>query len=354
MIARPNQLLEYWRLSLARSREGELSLVRQLLEMSALSLAHGLGPGYYHLAGLWRRKIPWRDKWAHLGGRAYTHRIAELNPKHYQKLSQNKFAEKAILEHLKVPCMPFAGYACGGHGRCRDGTPLSSGADFVRLLTKLNWPRICLKPIEGFSGKGFTPLEITWRDAKPCVQKLDDDMPLPADDYWETKVRPRLDRGVLLEAFLEQHEDYARFNPTSVNTLRLWVRQNRSGRAKVVLGYLRVGRAGSLVDNQSAGGIVVPVDLETGRLSAGQCGTWRREVFQAHPDHGAAFMGETLSHLTSAQELACECLELFPGLTFAGADVALSVDGPIMLELNAAPDRQGSAFVDIPSSRLLL
>lgn len=54
--------------------------------------------------------------------------------------------------------------------------------------------------------------------------------------------------------------------------------------------YLKVGRAGSVVDNGGAGGIIINIDKETGELVTDGV----REdntVYARHPDSGMPFKG---------------------------------------------------------------
>ncbi|MDB3935095.1 hypothetical protein N9383_00065 [Granulosicoccus sp.] len=321
--------------------------------MTVLLIGNGLGPGYYHLAGLWRRELSFSDKWNHLGGSAYNRAVNRLNPVSSRSFSQHKFVEKAILQQLHVPCMTFAGYISVDNGVDANGAPLRSAEDFRLLLLELAWTEICIKPVHGYGGKGFAALDILIVKRTVQVREMGTTTILSADDYWHSKIQPNRHQGLMLEAFIQQHPDYKRFNPSSVNTLRLWLRRFPDGRSSVCLGYLRVGRRGSLVDNQSSGGIVVPVDLTSGKLANGLCGTPQRREYATHPDHNAPLQDEYLSRLDEAQALALRCFNLFPGLNFVGVDVAMTTEGPVMVELNASPDRQGSAFVDKPSAPIL-
>ena len=62
--------------------------------------------------------------------------------------------------------------------------------------------------------------------------------------------------------------------------------------------------------------------------------------------------GASVVFLEEAKSLASVALDSFPGLGFAGVDVAIGPDGPMILELNVNPDRQGAAFVDIPTGEI--
>ena len=42
----------------------------------------------------------------------------------------------------------------------------------------------------------------------------------------------------------------------------------------------------------------------------------------------------------------------FQGLKFAGVDVAVGPGGPVIVELNVNPDREGAAFTDIPTKEV--
>jgi hypothetical protein len=156
------------------------------------------------------------------------------------------------------------------------------------------------------------------------------------------------DEPRVIEAYLDQHPAYAAFNPTSVNTMRIWVLR-RAGKTSARLGYLRIGRAGSLVDNHHAGGIVAPIDMETGRLSEGLDGNATRQTFSVHPDHGTRIEGTVLPMFAEARALAERCLTIFPYMNFAGMDVAMTPNGPAILEANVQPSRNGAAQVGIPT-----
>ena len=116
-----SRLAQYWSLTRKRAAEGHLSVTRQLLEMCALLLISGNGPGLYHLAGFWRRSVPFREKCAHLSAGGYRRRLRRLNPPEYRKITQNKLPEKGLLNLLGFPTPEFVGFLCPQIGRCHDG-----------------------------------------------------------------------------------------------------------------------------------------------------------------------------------------------------------------------------------------
>lgn len=71
----------------------------------------------------------------------------------------------------------------------------------------------------------------------------------------------------VLQLAIVQHPDIARFNPTSVNTLRIAVyRSWKNEEPHVLASIMRVGRSGEFVDNAHAGGMYVRLDVETGKV----------------------------------------------------------------------------------------
>ncbi|MGH0037135.1 MAG: sugar-transfer associated ATP-grasp domain-containing protein [Myxococcota bacterium] len=352
MADRWSRLRGYLQLYRLRESEGHLPAATQLLESLVLLVRFRIGPGFYQLAGLWRRSVSWRDKTAHLTKRAYEKRVDQLNPREYRKLSQNKVAEKAILQLHGLPTPRYLGHLDARTGMAFDGAPLRSAAQLAALLERLDDARVCFKPTEGFAGRGFRAVEVLRGPAGPSLRPLGEEAALSAEDFCR-EVGLELGGSFLVESYLVQHPDYAAFNPSSVNTLRLWTLQPLGGDPKVVLGYLRIGRQGSLVDNQCSGGIVAPVDLDTGLLRAALDGLPERREYPSHPDHGAAIEGQKACRLDEAVSLARHALGAFPKLRFAGFDIAMTGEGPAVIEMNVCPDLVGAAFADVPAARAL-
>lgn len=64
----------------------------------------------------------------------------------------------------------------------------------------------------------------------------------------------------LIQSFVQQHPFYAKFNPSSLNTMRVYTYRSVKDEAIHVLhAMLRVGKEGSLVDNMSGGGKAIGI-----------------------------------------------------------------------------------------------
>ena len=334
---------DFLRLAKKRQRDGHLSVLRQLLELSILLPVYGVGPGYYQMAGFWNRAARWTDKTGHVSAAAYRKLVDRLNPPPYQKLSQNKLGEKALLRLFGVPSSDLLGFYHALSGRGVNGAPLRSPAELSAFLAgHPPGSKICFKPVEGWGGRGFQVVEVVPRGDTACLRRIGEHALIDVADFCNVVLDTLHGGSSILERYLEQHPVTARFNPSSVNTLRLWVlRATASASPQVILCYLRIGRAGSLVDNHSSGGIVAPVDLETGEVHAAIDGLPERDVFPVHPDHGAPIEGQRIPFFAESLELARRSLLAFPFFRFAGVDLALTAQGPRVIELNPCPDREG-------------
>jgi len=343
----------YSKLSLQRHRGGHLPVWRQILEMLGLVLMTGNGPGFYHMAGLYRRSIPWNDKRQHLSAREFENRVRKLNPDYYKKISQNKLSEKGLLQLLGHPTPRFLGHLHPSFGKSHDGIPLQTEKDLANLLESEKFTRICFKLIEGWGGNSFEAVDVLKENGTYHFRRIRSGNVMPLDRFYQDMIKLDPPNGVLIEDYFVQHPILAAFNPESVNTCRIWVLASEKLKPRSVLGYLRIGRAGSLVDNQSSGGLVAPINLDTGKISSAIDGLPERREYPNHPDHGAPIEGQELPYWEQIKDLAESCLASFPKLGFAGLDIGVSPTGPAVLEMNVQPDREGAAFVGIPSGRIL-
>jgi len=335
---------DYFVVASEKARAGGLSVPRQILEMSALMLLRGIGPRYYHLARFWRPGIPFSTKLAHYSDGQYRRKVAELNPPSYQKISQHKVVEKAVLSLFGLRTPRFIGYYHSSRGRSASSHPLRSNRDLGSVLMDYVGELVCFKAVEGFGGGGFAALRVERTgDALHLVHPLTGQARALED--WCAHLESSPD-GWLIEEYLEQHEVIRALNPDSLNTIRVWTIR-REGAFQVRGAFLRVGRAGSQVDNTSQGGLACPIDVSSGRIVSALEVSLRREEHVRHPDSGAPLIGTLIPYWPAVVELAGSALSVFPCMVFAGLDIAIGTDGPYVIELNVYPDKQGATHLDL-------
>ena len=95
--------------------------------------------------------------------------------------------------------------------------------------------------------------------------------------------------GLIVEECVRSCKELEEFHPQSLNTIRV-ITMSKDGKFGVVSSLLRIGVGDSIVDNGAVGGILAPIDPDTGvimdhgRDKAGN-------VFIQHPDSGKTFKG---------------------------------------------------------------
>ena len=141
----------------------------------------------------------------------------------------------------------------------------------------------------------------------------------------------------VFQPVVENHADLKAFNPSSLNTLRMVTCRTPGGAFELWdPGMLRIGRAGSAVDNFAKGGIGVGIDGDGRLMRFGYSHDpdWRFRKMEAHPDSGLRFLGKAVPFYREAAGLALAAHRLFPSLRTVGWDVAVEPGGPVLLEGN--------------------
>lgn len=344
-----SKLFKYLNLSRARAREGHLPAARQLVEALYLLAVCGVGPGYYHRARMYRRDLPFSQKRRYRMGRHYKAIVDRYNPRAYRKISQNKLAEKALFSTYSIPTARLYGVYHAESGYATHGAELCEASDLQALVRQHGLSRLAVKCVEGFEGRGFDIVEFD-DDRSDELYSTALARSLPVGEYLASRLALSDNCGLILEDAIVQHPSLAALNPSSVNTLRMWVTQHGK-QARVRSAILKVGAPGSLVDFTTDGGAYVPVDISTGRL-----GTPVLRGNDLDPDAAAPFSippGLTIPYFIEACEAAKRALKLFPHTCFAGTDVAITADGPLIVEMNVVPDPIHAATIQTPQLDLL-
>lgn len=134
-----------------------------------------------------------------------------------------------------------------------------------------------------------------------------------------------------------QHPSVDLLNPSSVNTLRMDTFIDKGGNAHVLSGYVRMSTCNSFVDNIGSGGCMVGVDLDSGVLKRYGYTNFHlnpTERLTCHPLTKTVFEGFRIPFIQEAKELITRSALLMPGLRLVGWDVAIGIDGPVIIEGN--------------------
>ena len=306
-----------------------------------------MGPRHYHVARHWRRELAWEFKTGFWNYPKFRRFLNTLNPPAYQKISQSKLSEKAVLELLKIPTPRFLGRFHAHLGVAETGARLINSTDLTELLhSHPEVDRLCFKLVEGYGGEGFRAVKVI-REKTLTFSLLDTGQAVEIPRFVDEFLQLTAGADYVIEEYLQQHPKLASFNASSVNSLRIWAVS--TGNNGALLGaFLRVGRYGSLVDNTSQGALAFPIDMESGEIGRGLILNIWNETFECHKDSGVKITGESVPYWSEAVDLAIRAVAAFPHLQFAGVDVAIAAEGPVVIELNVEPDPTASIVFDRP------
>ena len=147
-------------------------------------------------------------------------------------------------------------------------------------------------------------------------------------------LRNKIDGQYLLQERVTQHPEMAKLHPSSVNTIRL-VTVNNAGHVQPLTAALRIGAKGRSVDNWASGGIVTSINLDTGLLEGeGLFKPGYGAKVTVHPDTGVVLEGFKIPYFTESVALACKLHTYLYGIHSIGWDIAVTSDGPVLIEGN--------------------
>lgn len=184
------------------------------------------------------------------------------------------------------------------------------------------------KPIRGQFGGGTFTLDVDEGRIR-----------LNGEPATPSEVQDRVQERVLLQERIEQREELSALYPGCINTVRL-ITAHKDGRVFPFHAALRLGANGSVVDNWSAGGLIIDLDLETGRLvergfyKPGLQPPGAAIAATRHPDTGVVFEGYQIPDFAVARDLVCRFHRDLDGLLTIGWDVAFTPAGPVIIEGN--------------------
>ena len=144
-----------------------------------------------------------------------------------------------------------------------------------------------------------------------------------------------IENRIFLEELVVQHPQMNALCPGSVNTMRIMT-FNDHGKPEILWMGLRVGNGVNAVDNFHAKGMGVNIDQQTGRL-VGNALDKDAVEFEVHPTTGVRFDGFQIPCFQEAKEMVLRASLESDKILVVGWDVAISENGPVIIEGNRRP-----------------
>lgn len=135
----------------------------------------------------------------------------------------------------------------------------------------------------------------------------------------------------LIEEMIQQHSKIQRINPNSVNTLRV-ITAISGGQVEIVSSILKLSIT-SHVDNLGRGGIVAPLDMDSGTVN-GPAISKDYKTYKSHPITKEKIEGFKIPYWKETLSMVKDAALIIPEVKTVGWDVAITNDGPAIIEGN--------------------
>ncbi|MGO3691066.1 MAG: sugar-transfer associated ATP-grasp domain-containing protein [Psychroflexus halocasei] len=265
--------------------------------------------------------------------------LSLINPRKYYILARNKYLSHVFFKSTSIKTSELYFYY----------NPLNLSTDSVctnefevsEKIKSLGIREFVIKTTESSQGEGV----IVIKD----IKEVEDKMILIQSNDKEILLSKILNHEALIfEKLLYQTKQFSSFNASSINTIRFMTSLDPSGEVNIFGTFIKVGRKGAWVDNAGSGGnICANVDIKTGLINnVIEFNDWRsnRDITH-HTDSGTLLEGVKIKDWENICEQVKTYQKQIPYLKAIGWDVAITDEGPVIIEINDFWDATGQLFI---------
>jgi len=301
-----------------RQRTGT-SLWRQAWEQLWLAFVHALPPvAYYHYELYRPEQKAWVDAYVH------QHETRSLLPYLNRYQQHPAIDDKEAFAHLcgqaALPTIPILAVGKAGrviwHGEAQQD--------------------LFLKPITGARGEGAHRWHwLAGTQGAEGVYQNTQGLKLSRAEFRAMLRTLSQKRGYLVQPCLANHPAIADLSPGALATVRIVTGRTPDGAIELIAATFKMAWRPSIINTY---GLNSPVNRTTGQLGCAYSYHPVCNGFAQHPTTGAPIIARLLPDWQATATLAQQAHQHFPGYVFLGWDVALTPQGPLLLEGNAGWD----------------
>lgn len=317
------------------ARQAQRGFLPQVWECLWGSLRYGLLPKSYYNYRLYEDRSPLRKKArAYVSDRSYFSKLGLVNSRNNVLLS-NKWVFHNYFDQYDLPLPKCWGYFHKHGGIWKETGEIFGFEDLSAIFARMAGHQVVIKPIRGSSGARIVVADIISKGEGIFLAVRGKEQPL-------AEFAPTFQKhDYIIEERLPQHPALNKVYPGAVNTVRINTLYASPG---VIFwgAIIKLGTGGAEIDNWGKGSLCVGIDLETGKMSGGS-----RDIFYSkkitppftrHPDTGFEFSGVALPYWQELKEIVAKAANLAPLLPYIAWDVALTPEGPCIIEGNGRSD----------------
>lgn len=236
---------------------------------------------------------------------------------------ENKTSMKRLFEGVDIPTSRTIFTKLNNIFLSNDNVNAVGDMEINFLIKHCSAKRIFIKPTDGRGGKGIIIAE------KIGISYFFEENII---DY---KFLLDLDGDYVVEEGIEQHAEISKVYEQSVNTLRAVTIRKKNNQVELIAVTLRMGINGRKIDNGSAGGILIGIDLMSGGpLKPYATYEYGEEKFIHHPDSGFIFSELNIPNWIDIKSGIIDSARKLENANLIGWDVAITNEGFLMIEAN--------------------
>lgn len=268
--------------------------------------------------------------------------LDKLNPVKYYSLARNKYIAHCVLEPSGIRMPRLLGYYHPSTEYNSIDNHFSTCQQVIDGLKRHGKHNIVIKTTESSHGDGVWVIDDIQYQSGDVLFHLANDKIVYLSEIISIGV------PFIIEECIKQTKQFEQFNPTSVNTIRFMTTLYPDGNVKVIGAFIKIGRSGSFIDNAGSGGnIDANVNIIRGMLEhvvEFQSFSDIRPITE-HPDNGCPLEGVKIENWDLIIDTMKKYQQSFPFIKAIGWDVAITDDGPVIIEINDFWDRTGQLFI---------
>ena len=254
-----------------------------------------------------------------------------LNPQVSRRIEFNKYIFSNYMRSHDLPTPKCYGILHERWGFTQEHDRLDCIENLRKILKNIDAP-IVLKPV-GDTYKGIGVCTIEQYDSKNDEVLLNRDKRIKLEELYQNLDAVKKS-GIVIQDKIQQHEVLSKIHPKSVNCVRIYSLINTDNNIEILGAIVKFGSKGTVIDNTMlSGGVFTKVDLDTGELGDSYDFFNPRPVAK-HPFTGEAIKGLILPYWNDVVNVAKKAHAVLPFATSFGWDIAISADGPVIIEAN--------------------
>lgn len=264
-----------------------------------------------------------------------------LNPDAYAPLARDKYIAHCLFSQVGIPTSEL--YLYYNPQLATTNSSQAYNIEGVIEILKQKSVKQCVIKLaqDSAHGDGVIVCHDIKIDGNQCLLKRYDNSYIDLKDVLK-------DQPLLFESLIVQNKQFASFNNSSVNTIRMMTALYPDNTVKLFAAFLKIGRDGSDVDNAGGGGNVdCAVDITTGELhNVVEFNSWNdvRKITH-HPDSNTLLEGVRIEGWNEIVKMVNDYQARLPQLKTIGWDIAVTENGPTVIEINNWWDATGQLFI---------